>query len=168
MYVYNTVTVIDFESVFIQRNHEYAIYVPESDMRSLVHLFVRSMHDSVHGAGTGKTMAKEMSLIRGKRQVGRPSDRDDSSDRLLGYFQKFLNSFEEVNTDHKVLGKMGGPWGRITALMPEESLLQQFKRNTSSLKSTLCMQKKEKERSRSNQSQQNSMQNACCLPFKFC
>ena len=82
----NALTIIDYESLYVQKNHEYAIYVPEGSMRNLVHLFVRSTHDSIYGQGTGRDFAKRLSLLNEKRKViesETPNGEQDSDDKMV-------------------------------------------------------------------------------------
>ena len=42
MFLSNIVTVLDYETLFIQKNSEYALHIPEQNMKKLIYFYVRS------------------------------------------------------------------------------------------------------------------------------
>jgi len=42
MFLSNVVTILDYETIFIQKNSEYALHIPEQNMKKLVFFYIRS------------------------------------------------------------------------------------------------------------------------------
>ena len=113
MFLSNTVTILDYESIIIQKNAEYALHIPEQSMKKLVFFYIKSKH-----GGATPENTKLFDMFARKTQhlhVVKES-------HWQGYnTHKEANLFttdEEFDKVERIQGKIGGPWGKLSPKLP--------------------------------------------------
>jgi hypothetical protein len=125
LFLSNTVTILDYETLYIQKNSDYALHIPEQNMKKLIFFHVKSNNN-----------ARLLEMFR--RKTSSLANLKESS-QVYKQEAVIFTTADDLDNQERVQGKIGGPWGKLSPNLPKKCILKRLGRKTLNVVTCSCI-----------------------------